>query len=84
MFFTGNSPLSIAEKNNLSQISDSNAIDIAVEQAIRENPDPVSDYLGGKEIAIRFLVGQVMKISKGKINPQIATTKMKTKLDGMK
>lgn len=84
MFITGNSPLSITEKNNLSQISDSNAIDIAVEQAITENPDPVSDYLGGKENAIRFLVGQVMKISKGKINPQIATTKMKTKLDGMK
>lgn len=84
MFISGNSPLSITEKNNLSQISDPNAIDVAVDQAITENPDPVSDYLNGKENAIRFLVGQVMKISGGKINPQIATTKMKTKLDGMK
>jgi aspartyl-tRNA(Asn)/glutamyl-tRNA(Gln) amidotransferase subunit B len=42
-----------------------------VSKVIQDNPGPSSDYLSGKEKALGFLVGQVMKLSKGKANPQI-------------
>ena len=73
MFETGQPPKQIAEEAGMAQISDAEAVLPAVQQAIADNPQPVADYLNGKETAIRFLVGQVMKITRGKANPQLVS-----------
>ena len=54
-----------------TQISDSSAVESAVGQAIDANPQAVADYIGGKETAAKFLVGQVMKITKGQAKPDL-------------
>ena len=84
MFESGHSPKQIAEKDGMVQISDAGAVESAVDQAIAKNPEPVADYLGGKETAMRFLVGQVMKITWGKANPQLASDLVKEKLESMR
>ena len=55
-----------------------------VEEALSNNRGPVDDYLNGKESALKFLIGQVMKSSRGKANPKIVTTLIKDKLEGMR
>ncbi|MCI0842043.1 MAG: Asp-tRNA(Asn)/Glu-tRNA(Gln) amidotransferase GatCAB subunit B, partial [Chloroflexi bacterium] len=74
----------IAKEKGLVQISDHGAINEAINEAISGNPDPVAEYLGGKEQAIRFLVGQVMKITRGNANPQVANELLKEKLESLK
>ena len=66
MYNTGRSPREIVDKAGIAQISDTDAVQAAVDSAVSENPQPVADYLGGKENALRFLVGQVMKATRGK------------------
>ena len=83
MFESGGSPAAIAEAEGLVQISDTDAVNAAVAEAIAANPQPVQDYLDGKETAIRFLVGQVMKATRGKANPQIATEMLNDKLKAL-
>ncbi len=63
---------SIIEKESLIQLSGEGELDVFIKEAIEENPKPVKEYLEGKTQAIMFLVGQVMKKSKGKANPQVA------------
>ena len=84
MFETGAPPERIAEERGLVQISDADAVQPAVEEAVSDNPDPVSDYLAGKEVAIKFLVGQVMKITRGKANPQLVAEMLKDKRESMR
>ena len=55
-----------------------------VEEVIAANPQPVSEYLGGKETVLRFLIGQVMKATRGKANPNLAGQLLKEKLSSMK
>lgn len=69
MFINGGSPEEIVEKKGLSQISSEDAILELVRKVIADNPKSVADYRGGKTKAIGFLVGQVMKESKGRANP---------------
>ena len=84
MFGSGNAPAAIAEERGLVQISDADALGSAVDDAISSNPKPVAEYLEGKEQAIRFLVGQVMRITRGKANPQLATQLLKERLDAIR
>ena len=84
MFRTGEPPGQIAETEGLVQISDTGAVLAAVEEAIAANPDPVQDYLGGKQHAVGFLIGQVMKATRGKANPQLTTKLVKDKLEAMR
>ncbi len=65
-----------------SQISDASAIESVVDQVIEENPGPAQDYRDGKQKAIGFLVGRVMKATRGKANPQIVNQLLRQKLDG--
>ncbi|MDP1511676.1 Asp-tRNA(Asn)/Glu-tRNA(Gln) amidotransferase subunit GatB [Paenibacillus sp. CMAA1739] len=65
-------PQQIVEEKGLVQISDEGAILTIVEQVVAANPQSVEDYKAGKQKAIGFLVGQVMKESKGKANPALA------------
>ena len=84
MYNTGANPQAITEADGLAQISDSDAVGAAIDDAISANPQPVRDYLEGKESAIQFLVGQVMRITRGKANPQMTTELLKNKLEAMK
>ena len=84
MFESGRAPAEIAESAGLVQISDAGSIEAAVSEAIDSNPRPVADYLNGKETALRFLVGQVMKATRGKANPQLATAVLKERLEAKK
>ncbi|MFD1988824.1 Asp-tRNA(Asn)/Glu-tRNA(Gln) amidotransferase subunit GatB [Paenibacillus nicotianae] len=69
MLQSGKLPQQIVEEQGLTQISDEGAIKGIVEAVIAANPQSVEDYKAGKDKAIGFLVGQVMKQSKGKANP---------------
>lgn len=72
MLESGKLPQQIVEEKGLVQISDEGAILTIVEQVVAANPQSVEDYKAGKQKAIGFLVGQVMKESKGKANPGLA------------
>lgn len=71
MLESGKLPQQIVEEKGLVQISDEGAIKSIVEQVVAANPQSVEDYRAGKQKAIGFLVGQVMKESRGKANPAI-------------
>ncbi|MBD8499380.1 Asp-tRNA(Asn)/Glu-tRNA(Gln) amidotransferase subunit GatB [Paenibacillus arenosi] len=71
MLESGKAPQVIVEEKGLVQISDEGAIRGIVEQIVAANPQSVEDYRAGKERAIGFLVGQVMRETKGKANPTL-------------
>lgn len=82
MWTCPDSPEKIVADKGLVQITDTKAIEAIVEQVIADNPKPVADYQGGNKKAIGALVGQVMKLSKGKANPQMANQLLAQKLNG--
>lgn len=71
MFEEGIEPISYIEENNLIQVSDEGFIDSIVDEVLAENPETIEQYLSGKDRVLGFLVGQVMKKSKGKANPSV-------------
>jgi aspartyl-tRNA(Asn)/glutamyl-tRNA(Gln) amidotransferase subunit B len=71
MFESGKSPAAIVEEKGLSQVSDSGELEAFCNEAIEANPVPAEDFRNGKETALNFLKGQVMKASRGKANPQM-------------
>ncbi len=66
---TGENPVEIIEKLGLKQVNDESAILDIIHTAFEANPQSIADYKGGKDRAVGFLVGQVMRLSKGKANP---------------
>ncbi|NLZ51668.1 MAG: Asp-tRNA(Asn)/Glu-tRNA(Gln) amidotransferase subunit GatB [Thermoanaerobacteraceae bacterium] len=74
MFDTGKSPEAIVKEKGLVQISDEAQLESIAKQVIENNPKSVEDYKNGKKKALGFLVGQVMKETKGKANPQMVNT----------
>lgn len=82
MLETGKLPQQIVEEQGLVQISDEGAIKAIVEQVVAANPQSVEDYKAGKQKAIGFLVGQVMKESKGKANPAMVNKLLTEVLNG--
>lgn len=80
MFANGTDPDQIVEAKGLKQVSDSSAIVPFVEQAIAANPTQVEQYRAGNEKVLQFFVGQVMKLSRGKVNPQMVVGLLKEKL----
>jgi len=80
MFKTGADPSQIVEEKNLAQMNDSDEIELVVEQIISANAKSVEDYRNGKDKALQFLVGQVMKETKGKANPAVAMDILKSKI----
>ena len=71
MFATGKAPAAIAAEKGLKQESDRGAIESICQEVIAANPKSVEAYRAGKGAAINFLKGQVMKLSKGKANPNL-------------
>ena len=83
-FDTGKSPSEVVKERGYTQVTDSALIEAAVAEAVEQNPRAVGDYLRGKETAMRFLVGQVMRITRGKANPTLANKLVKERLEGLK
>jgi aspartyl-tRNA(Asn)/glutamyl-tRNA(Gln) amidotransferase subunit B len=80
MWKTGEDADVIIERQGLKQISDSGAIEKIVDEVIAANPDQVEQVRAGKTKVMGFLVGQVMKLSKGKANPAEANKILAQKL----
>jgi aspartyl-tRNA(Asn)/glutamyl-tRNA(Gln) amidotransferase subunit B len=80
MYNTGRSAKEIIDEKGLSQITDSGEIEEAVTQALAANPQAIADYNKGKETALKFLVGQVMRATRGRANPQLANELLERKL----
>ncbi len=80
MLESGKPPEKIVEEKNLAQITDSSAIENVVEQVLNDNPKQVEQYKSGKESVIGFFVGQVMRATQGKANPQLVNQLLREKL----
>nr|MBO2494158.1 Asp-tRNA(Asn)/Glu-tRNA(Gln) amidotransferase GatCAB subunit B [Clostridia bacterium] len=71
MFNTGKDPEAIVEEKGLKQITDRDELVKVIKRVLEENPKSVEDYKKGKKKALGFLVGQTMKATRGKANPQL-------------
>ena len=80
IFESNKSAKEIIEEKGLTQISCSDEIEKLVDEVLNNNPKSVEDYKAGKTKAIGFLMGQVMKASKGKANPEVAKNIIEEKL----
>jgi len=80
MFTTGKAPAEIVREHGLQQITDEGEVGEIIDKIISENPEPVESYRRGKTNAIAFLVGQVMRATKGKANPQLVNKMLEKKL----
>ncbi|MCW1966989.1 MAG: Asp-tRNA(Asn)/Glu-tRNA(Gln) amidotransferase subunit GatB [Anaerolineae bacterium] len=81
MFGSGADANAIVQAKGLAQVSDSSVLEKAVEDVLAANPKEVDNYLKGNEKLLQFLVGQTMKASKGKANPQMIQGLMKAALE---
>ena len=81
---SGKTPSQIVEEKGLKQITDTGEIEKVIDEVIKENPKPVSQYLDGKKQVMGFLIGQIMKKTKGKANPKIASKILIEKLNALK
>jgi aspartyl-tRNA(Asn)/glutamyl-tRNA(Gln) amidotransferase subunit B len=81
MWDTGRSPDAIVETEGLAQVADDVAIRAIVADVIAEHPDVVAQYRAGRSATLGFLVGQVMKASRGKADPRLASELMKAALE---
>jgi len=83
MWDSGREPDDIIAEQGLQQVTDNSAIDALVDQVLRENPGQIDQYRAGKQKVFGFFVGQVMKLSKGKANPQQVNGLLKARLDNI-
>jgi aspartyl-tRNA(Asn)/glutamyl-tRNA(Gln) amidotransferase subunit B len=81
MFASGQSAAAVVTAKGLAQISDESGLTDIVRQAIAANPQSVADYRAGKKQALGFLVGQVMRASKGKANPAVVNRLLVAELE---
>jgi aspartyl-tRNA(Asn)/glutamyl-tRNA(Gln) amidotransferase subunit B len=80
MVETGGSAKKIIDEKGLVQVSDTSEIEGIIDKVIKTNPQSVNDYKNGKQKAMGFLIGQIMKESRGKANPQIVNELLLKKL----
>ena len=83
IFSSGGSPAEIVDRLSLAQVSDESELIRLVRSVLEANPKSIADYKNGKSNAFGFLVGQCMKVSKGKGNPQIINKLLRNSLDSM-
>lgn len=82
MYNTGQDPEAIVEEQGLRQVSDTGAIEKAIDEILAANQDKVVEYRSGKDKLFGFFVGQVMKATQGKANPQAVNDILLNKLKG--
>jgi aspartyl-tRNA(Asn)/glutamyl-tRNA(Gln) amidotransferase subunit B len=80
MYNSGKDAETVVSEKGLIQVSDTGAIETIIDEVIRANPAQAAEYRSGKEKLFGFFVGQVMKASKGKANPDIVNQLLKKKL----
>jgi aspartyl-tRNA(Asn)/glutamyl-tRNA(Gln) amidotransferase subunit B len=80
MLRTGRPAEAIVQERGLAQISDEAMLGTVVQEVIAEHPGPVRDVRAGKDQALTFLVGQVMKKTRGRANPAIANRLIREQL----
>ncbi len=80
MFKTSKSADEIIKERGLGQISDTQQLEEAISQVISANPQALADLKAGKEQALKFLVGQVMKVTRGRANPKLVNELLKERL----
>ncbi len=80
MYVSGKDARTIVDEKGLKQVTDTGAIEKIVDEVIAENPENVAAYRGGKDKLLGFFVGQVMKKTQGKANPQAVNDILKLKL----
>ncbi len=81
MFETGKEAAAIVEEQGLKQVTDTGAIEGIIDQVLADNADKVAEYRDGKDKLFGFFVGQVMRASQGKANPQMVNELLRKKLD---
>jgi aspartyl-tRNA(Asn)/glutamyl-tRNA(Gln) amidotransferase subunit B len=82
MVSSGKMPQAIVAEKGLVQVSDSTALEQAIQEVLNAQADKVADYRSGNEKIFGFLMGQIMKATKGKANPQMVNDLLKKKLAG--
>lgn len=80
MFANLASPLEIVEKKGLHQVTDTGAIEKIIDQVLNDNQSQVAEFKAGKEKVIGFLVGQIMRLSKGQASPEVVNQILMKKL----
>jgi aspartyl-tRNA(Asn)/glutamyl-tRNA(Gln) amidotransferase subunit B len=80
MFASGQSPSAIVQERGIEQLTDTTAVEMICDEVILANPKPAADFKAGNEGSLNFLKGQVMKLSKGKANPQMVGEILERKL----
>ena len=80
MFATGKTATAIVKEKGIEQLSDVSAIEKLCDEVIAANPKPVTDFRAGNVASLNFLKGQVIKLSKGKANPQLVGEILERKL----
>ena len=80
LFEKGGDPRQVVEAHGLAQVTDSGAIEQFVDEAIAANAKSAEDYRNGRKAALQFLVGQVMRLSRGKADPRLAAQMISEKL----
>jgi aspartyl-tRNA(Asn)/glutamyl-tRNA(Gln) amidotransferase subunit B len=81
MYQSGQSADDIIKAQGLGQISDAGAIEAEIDRIIKENAPAVADYKAGKKQSLKFLVGQVMRATKGRAKPEVVNRLMEKKLE---
>jgi aspartyl-tRNA(Asn)/glutamyl-tRNA(Gln) amidotransferase subunit B len=82
MWQSNKEPAAIVEEQGMAQVSDSGAIEAAIDQILAANQGQVEEFRSGKDKVFGFFVGQVMKAMKGKANPAVVNELLLTKLKG--
>jgi aspartyl-tRNA(Asn)/glutamyl-tRNA(Gln) amidotransferase subunit B len=80
MYKNGKDAETVVQEQGLVQVSDTGAIETIIDDVIKANPGQAADYKAGKDKLFGFFVGQVMKASKGKANPDVVNQLLKKKL----
>ena len=82
MLETGDNPEKIVEERGMRQVTDTGAIEAEIAKVLEANADKVAEYRGGKDKLFGFFVGQTMKATKGKANPQVVNELLRKALTG--
>ena len=82
MYETGKAAAEIVQEKGLRQISDEHALVAAIEQVLVSNPSEVAEFRAGREKLLSFFMGQVMKATQGKANPQAVNKLLRERLAG--
>ena len=80
MFQTGKPPKEVIREHGLSLISDASSLAAPIAEVLKENPKAIEDFKSGKQAAIGFLVGQVMKKTRGQADPGLVAQELRKKI----